>query len=136
MLKIISKIGHFEVRDLVLKEENSFELNEWKESPELVEFIKNQWARVIQFNRVKSFNERSVDFYMSIQGENASKFSHALSNLKANPNKRPCETCGKVLTAADNFEYDICVSCIDNLEDKTGHCSMSCRMGNGCDESC
>lgn len=47
-----------------------------------------------------------------------------------------CDTqINKSLLILIGEEY-ICESCIDDLDDKTGYCSIYCQLGQGCDESC
>lgn len=47
-----------------------------------------------------------------------------------------CVDCGIELDDGDNFEHEICSYCIEDLPNQTGYCSMSCRLGYGCDGSC
>ena len=51
-----------------------------------------------------------------------------------------CENCESVFTKSENPDYlkfDLCDECKKNYDgDKTGYCSLSCCMGNGCDGSC
>lgn len=49
-----------------------------------------------------------------------------------------CEDCGQKLpvTKKCHSDYDICNECLENYEDKTGHCSIYCRINERCDESC
>ena len=50
-----------------------------------------------------------------------------------------CEDCEEILPVSDkcDADYDICTDCLDeNYEDKTGYCSVCCRITGMCDESC
>ena len=49
-----------------------------------------------------------------------------------------CEDCKKKLSLNKRCspEYDICNDCLDNYENKTGYCSVYCRITGRCDESC
>lgn len=31
---------------------------------------------------------------------------------------------------------DLCEYCDDKYDNKTGYCSLSCSLGNGCDQTC
>lgn len=49
-----------------------------------------------------------------------------------------CEDCKKELPISEmcHTEYAICNNCLDYYEDKTGYCSVQCRINGQCDESC
>ncbi len=49
-----------------------------------------------------------------------------------------CEGCDESFLELfyDNRINGLCQSCNEVYDNKTGHCSLSCCMGNGCDESC
>lgn len=53
-----------------------------------------------------------------------------------------CEQCEKEKTESEFYstykysEHQICEECESNLENKTGYCSLSCRLCGECDESC
>lgn len=48
-----------------------------------------------------------------------------------------CDHCQKDVAANDfNKEFEICVDCVDELPNETAFCSISCRLGRGCDGSC
>ena len=53
--------------------------------------------------------------------------------------KKCCSECKKELTEKDsseNHEYEVCLKCEDLLPNESGYCSLSCKLGNGCDGSC
>jgi hypothetical protein len=48
-----------------------------------------------------------------------------------------CEYCQEETTSLYDTDGNyLCISCCQKYEDKTGHCSMSCKMTGGCDGSC
>ena len=49
-----------------------------------------------------------------------------------------CDDCKMELPIDQRCDsnYDICKDCLDNYEDKTGYCSVHCRITGVCDESC
>ncbi len=50
-----------------------------------------------------------------------------------------CEDCGKKLQIRERCDpdFNICDNCLnENYEDKTGYCSVYCRITGRCDESC
>lgn len=53
--------------------------------------------------------------------------------------ERVCEECKKTFEkfdgAFDDGEF-ICWKCINDLPNKTGYCSLSCRRRDSCDDSC
>lgn len=36
----------------------------------------------------------------------------------------------------DDHCVDLCYECNDKYYDSTGYCSLSCSLGNGCDQTC
>jgi len=48
-----------------------------------------------------------------------------------------CEGCEeKVSKINTDFGYNLCDECNDKYNNETGHCSLHCSLGGGCDESC
>ena len=54
--------------------------------------------------------------------------------------KFKCEVCEKSYKVRDLFvnngDYCICDDCESGLEDKTGYCSLNCRLSGFCDQTC
>lgn len=52
--------------------------------------------------------------------------------------KYTCECCDVRFFQKDILSRDpvVCYNCGEHLEDKTGYCSMSCRLSGVCDGSC
>lgn len=53
--------------------------------------------------------------------------------------KEVCELCEQHVEKIEGSKYDgdfICNNCFDSLPNPTGYCSLSCRLGNGCDGAC
>lgn len=50
-----------------------------------------------------------------------------------------CEICEKDKQESEIYgsvHYVVCLDCEESLENKTGYCSLYCRMTGECDESC
>ena len=51
---------------------------------------------------------------------------------------KQCHKCGSDQVDGEHV-YDFgwtCQDCLDQCENQTGYCSMSCQLGYGCDGSC
>lgn len=138
MIKIVSNIYYYNCGTNTTASNDEFAITHFEESDELREFIRSQWNKKVQTQRTKPFGTGTCQMSFSIKDENGKTHpdSNKLNNFVANPNKTKCSQCSNILTSEDDFEWDVCSSCIDTLENKTGYCSLSCRLGNGCDDSC
>ncbi|WP_295677364.1 hypothetical protein [uncultured Empedobacter sp.] len=61
------------------------------------------------------------------------------SELKTESCDKWCDGCELYTDKTENYNskgFDLCDSCNDVFEDKTGYCSLSCCLGNGCDQTC
>jgi hypothetical protein len=49
-----------------------------------------------------------------------------------------CEDCKKELPISNrcHSDFDICNECLENYPNKTGWCSIQCRITGDCDQSC
>lgn len=48
-------------------------------------------------------------------------------------NKQDCET----ERISDSYNsYDLCSSCVDQIEDKTGYCGLNCQIFGQCGGEC
>jgi len=53
------------------------------------------------------------------------------------PHIGKCSWCDAENVELDiDYDYELCKECESLYHNKTGHCSFSCCMGNGCDDSC
>lgn len=54
-----------------------------------------------------------------------------------NDNKHFCEWCEELFDEVRNDNGpNLCEECNNKYQNETGYCSLSCCMGNGCDETC
>ena len=51
-------------------------------------------------------------------------------------NTKLCDWCNKPILGNESYKFNLCSDCEDNCVDHTGYCSLSCCMGEGCDDSC
>lgn len=48
-----------------------------------------------------------------------------------------CKGCDEMVNKlTNNYGTKLCDKCNDKYDNKTGYCSLSCCLGNGCDETC
>ncbi len=48
-----------------------------------------------------------------------------------------CKGCDEYCDKYGDYNgLDICEECDNKYDNKTGWCSLSCSLGNGCDQSC
>ena len=49
-----------------------------------------------------------------------------------------CQGCEEIVDELfyDNTNNGLCKECENKYDNKTGHCSLDCCLGLGCDESC
>jgi len=51
--------------------------------------------------------------------------------------KQFCEGCEELVEKLEDYTgRDLCESCSEKYDNKTGWCSLSCCLGNGCDQTC
>lgn len=88
MLKVIARIGYYQKGKMEYVSEDSFSIPEWKETPELIEFIKSQNIKRADINHRKSYADSwRAECYFDMTDENGKAHFHdraALSNLAAN----------------------------------------------------
>jgi len=49
-----------------------------------------------------------------------------------------CQGCDEIVVKlySENFASGLCKECDSKFFDKSGYCSLSCCLGEGCDEDC
>lgn len=59
------------------------------------------------------------------------------SNVKTDKTQLFCVGCEEFTDKFGSInDKNLCVNCDDRYDNKTGHCSLSCCLGYGCDEVC
>jgi hypothetical protein len=129
-MKITAIYGYYNSGkyEVVAQKDESFSDSQLKDMAEsfrkqLVDLIKNH----------SSLKAPITVYFNSDSSVDCDRFQ----NQYYNPNHEKCHICKEqVLTYKDNLEYNVCQGCNETLPDKTGYCSLSCRLGYGCDGSC
>lgn len=58
-------------------------------------------------------------------------------DIKDKTNKVLCIGCEEMVESLTNeYGYKLCDECNEKYDNKTGYCSLSCSLGDGCDQTC